>query len=171
MCIPAIEQRMGNDGSGAESPWVNGTILAGAWREDSEDVMGNSGSYSGAHFWKADISDTQMNTIPIYGAQMNSYQKAIKFSIGNNWLLKTNPILYNFPTHPNGSGSCATQRATCKFQYDDLFDLLINRNIYVTEVVWNDGSSTTFNTRVKFNSSYWSSLNGTTYNQWLDGLV
>ena len=111
--LPEIAAHMGEYGPG-EGPWKTGSILTGAWREDTWDVMGNSGSLSGNHFWQADISDIQTNWIIGIGDQINAYQKVLKYAYGG-WTLEY---------LPPGTGE------TQVYEYNSLVDLYINGNLH-----------------------------------------
>jgi hypothetical protein len=139
------------------------------------------GFVSSTHFWYADYGDDVPTTVSACvrieeGAAgvnfqftvPNAYQK-IKLYKDGGWDITLNIILYGFPTSPNGTGGCATQRAIVTFRYNSLVDLYKNKNLYVTKVAWIDGSSTVFNSPIKFRSQHWSLLNGGSYSQFIDG--
>jgi len=111
--LSIIGAHLGSDGPG-NGPWRTGEILTGAWREDMEDFIGNSGSWGGNHFWVADISDTQKNWIVDIGDQINAYQKVLKYAYGG-WTLE-----YIAP----GSQTIYV------YKYNSLVDLYLNGNIY-----------------------------------------
>lgn len=129
---------------------------------------------STTHFWDADLGDNHITNMHAQSLLTdfwirvpNSYQKMLAYRDGDYDLI-INLILYGFPTHANGSGGCATQRAMVHFEYNSLIDLYVNKNLYVTKVTWLDGSQTTYNQRIKFQSQHWSSLNDGSYSNFLD---
>ncbi len=111
--LPEIAAHLGETGPG-EGPWREGSILAGAWREDLEDFIGNSGSWGGNHHWDADISDLQTNWIVDIGDQINAYQKILKYAYGG-WTLEYMP-----------SG----EQNTYVLEYNSLVDLYKNGNLH-----------------------------------------
>ncbi|GEM_PF-2423554 len=128
------------------------------------------------HFWYADDGDNT-NTTMTAGAHIlgvlavetftmeNAYQKMVAFANGG-FDLNIELILYGFPTQPDGSGYCATQRAIVTFHYNSLIDLY--KNTYVTKVTWLTGQQTIYNNPIKFLQQHWSSLNSGTYASFFD---
>jgi hypothetical protein len=63
-------------------PWTTGLVVAGAWREDDEDVVYGVGApFNGwtptsTHFWNADAGDGSKFTPPLSSPIENAYQKA-----------------------------------------------------------------------------------------------
>lgn len=100
-------------------PWIEGKIVAGAFREDEEDVMYGYGDGIGditryiwsavTHFWNADGGDEYLSylTAPVAGSYPNALMKLRKYANGdweiNNYLA----VVWGLP---NGNGvPCATQ--------------------------------------------------------------
>ncbi|NWF88465.1 MAG: hypothetical protein HXY50_03290, partial [Ignavibacteriaceae bacterium] len=96
--IPEMRYHLG--GGPVGPPWTNGTIQAGAWREDEEDVVYGYYQYApgdpeGAlisitHFWDADgglnqTSDLNDYALGIYWSYSceNAMQKMLKYYNGD----------------------------------------------------------------------------------------
>lgn len=101
--IPEMSQHLDNGPVGPA--WTNGTLLAGAWREDEEDIVYQYDLFSPGdawhvlrsitHFWDADNGDYNENTFDVswdaplgptftgtIGPYPNSYSKIINLGYG-----------------------------------------------------------------------------------------
>ena len=162
-------------------PWSDGKVVAGAFREDEEDVVYKYGSdaltyptriawSSVTHFWQADYGDNALTNIDWGGTDIpNAYQKIMLYANGG-WDLDMDLILYGFPTQANGSGSCATQRAIVTFHYNSLKDLYFNKQLFVTKVTWLTGQATIYNQPILFSKNRYSLLNSLTYENFMDAI-
>lgn len=149
---------------------VGGVILGTPFVTQLISVFTEDPFISSTHFWNPDngdeiASDLEGTLAGIYFkfTVPNAYQKFMKY-VNGGWELNAELILYNFPTNPDGSGGCATQRAIVTFKYNSLIDLYKNKKIYVTKVTWMSGQQTIYNQPIRFWSDYWSSLNSGSYN-------
>lgn len=197
--IPQITAHMGTNETNGYIGWnsrgsdfQSDKIVCGAFREDVRDVVwgyGNSSfpgvseflSYSYAsvtHFWDADLGDDYLTNFmdnpsaPVpYSDIPNAYQKIVTYANGG-WILELQINLYGFPTHSDGTGSCAAQSTITHLKYNSLVDLYTNKNIWVTEVTWTGtGQTTTYNTPIKLESHHWYSQNSFSYSELFEHLT
>ena len=152
--------------SGPVGPaWTNGTILAGAWREDEEDIVYGlyqfmPGDPVGAltsitHFWDADNGDFTENTFQVawsfftgsIGPYPNSYSKINKFAFGG-YILYFNVLPYLRVQKSNGEWLRLIPGTpyNTALSYYSLKDLYLNRRL-VTQLVgsykmYNENKST-----------------------------
>lgn len=164
------------------APWGEGKVVTGAFREDEEDPVFKYGSdvtvwptrmlfATLTHFWQADFGDDALSNLDWGGMGIpNAFQKVKKYLYGG-WDFNWNPILYCFPTHSDGTGCCATQRAVLTMRYTNIIDLYKNGNLYVTSVTRNNGSQTVFDNPIKLTSANWSLLNSYNFESFLDAVV
>ncbi|GIK60854.1 MAG: hypothetical protein DAHOPDDO_02519 [Ignavibacteriaceae bacterium] len=126
------------------NPWIEGKIVAGAFREDEEDVMYGYGDGIGdlsrmawasiTHFWNADYGDEYLSHLnaPFDGYYPNALMKLRKY-VSGDWEIKNYlALVWGLP---NGNGvPCATQWANLHLTYNSLSDMYQNKKIYVTAV-------------------------------------
>ncbi len=115
-----ITQMLSHLGNGPVGPiWTNGTLTAGAWREDEEDIVYGYyqvcvGDPTGAlipitHFWDADRGDASVNSFDVswwfftgnIGPYENAYTKISHFAYGG-YILFFNIYPYIRVQKPNG---------------------------------------------------------------------
>lgn len=126
-----METRIGSDQIGPQ--WTNGTIKAGAWREDEEDIVYGTrwpsiAFSSVTHFWDADHGDnhpTDLGIIALPDDLPNAYQKIeALYKPEGNWEIQFEPGSggqYSFQQQTGGSIIITTTKFRLK--YTDLIDL------------------------------------------------
>jgi len=149
--IPVMLNHLDNGPVGP--PWTNGTLLAGAWREDEEDIVYGlyqfmPGDPYGAltsitHFWDADDGDFNENTFQVawsfftgsIGPYPNSYSKINKFAFGG-YILYFNVLPYLRVQKSNGEWLRLIPGTpyNIALSYYSLKDLYLNRRL-VTQLV------------------------------------
>ena len=136
-------------------PWVDGKIVAGAFREDEEDVVYGYGDFAGdasryalasiTHFWRSDEGDNNPSYInflpdsPEYlqysGYFPNAYQKMYVYAYSK----LTDKGIHRFMARVRLPGK-AMNIAELVVCYNSLADLFKNKNIYIRSASYLDGS-------------------------------
>lgn len=136
-----FNSRIGDYNSGCSfKPWNFGSITAGSYREDCEDVMYHTAGIVGqrvsiTHFWDADAGDNSQIQLcdPTCYSYDNAYQKALNYVNGSRELW----VFFNLCYPPN----LAAQAGTMFLKYNSLVDLYKNKKLYIVRFTTTAGQT------------------------------
>ncbi|MBK8945433.1 MAG: T9SS type A sorting domain-containing protein [Ignavibacteriae bacterium] len=167
--VPDIKNNLGNTQTGNfnghfpldnGTPWTDGKIVAGAFREDEEDVIYHIGESIGdvsryawasvSHFWNADDGPNALTNLSFLAGsdpKPNAYQKIMTYATSGNGIYIM--VLCRLPGKVWGT-------ANLYIKYNSLPDLYKNRNLYITRAEYLGQGSTNYNPALKLENSYFS---------------
>jgi hypothetical protein len=146
--IPVMVDHVGTTQQGS-GPWTSPYLVTGAYREDEEDVVYNFSGFggiytTGTHFWIADNGENSDVTLKwtwegVYAQKTfpSAYTKFLRYGYGD-WSIAISLGIDDMPL-PNG-GNSAYVNAVFRLTYNSLADLYVNKNIYVKDVTFQDGT-------------------------------
>jgi len=153
--IPQMSQFVGMDVSGpGNASWRTRSIVAGAWREDIDDVVWHVGECNGCvpppcgfiasstHFWDADAGDNSTFDVPgdwsWCGGIGNAYQKALRLlwpSTYGQWRVEYRTEQRQWLIDKVGGGTVTINTVALGLTYNSLVEFYTTGNIWVVGYV------------------------------------